>query len=65
MSLNWQLMDETSSRSFARTVVAVLVFLVAAWLLLGVIVHVVSFVFSTLLFVVAVIAVVWALKVLL
>jgi len=46
-------------------VVAVLVFLVAAWLLLGVIVHVVSFVFSTLLFVVAVIAVVWALKVLL
>ena len=45
--------------------VAVLVFLVAAWLLLGVVVHVISFVFSTLLLIVAVIAVVWALKVLL
>jgi len=46
-------------------VVAALVFLVAAWLLLGVIVHVLSFVFSTLLFIVAVVAVVWALRVLL
>ena len=45
--------------------VAALVFLVAAWLLLGVIVHVLSFVFSTLLFIVAVVAVVWALRVLL
>jgi hypothetical protein len=46
-------------------VVAALVFLVAAWLLLGVIVHVLSFVFSTLLFILAVVAVVWALRVLL
>jgi len=58
-------MNETHSRSFGRTVVAALVFLVAAWLLLGVIVHVVSFLFSTLLLIVAVIAVVWALRVLL
>jgi hypothetical protein len=46
-------------------VVAALVFLVAAWLLLGVIVHVLSFLFSTLLLIVAVVAVVWALRVLL
>ena len=43
------LMNETSNRSFGRTVVAALVFLVAAWLLL----------------VAAVVAVIWALRVLL
>jgi hypothetical protein len=58
-------MNESSNRSFGRTVVAALVFLVAAWLLLGVIVHIVSFLFSTLLLIVAVVAVVWALRVLL
>jgi hypothetical protein len=58
-------MNESSSRSFGRTVVAALVFLVAAWLLLGVIVHVLSFIFSTLLLVVLVVAVIWALRVLL
>jgi hypothetical protein len=58
-------MKESSSRSFGRTVIAALVLLVAAWLLLGVIIHVLSFLFSTLIFVVAVIAVIWALKVLL
>ncbi|HEY4896692.1 MAG TPA: hypothetical protein VII01_11435 [Solirubrobacteraceae bacterium] len=58
-------MNETPSRSFGRTVVAALVFLVAAWLLLGLIIHLVSFLFSTLIFIVAVIAVVWALRVLL
>ncbi len=58
-------MNEKPSRSFGRTVVAALVFLVAAWLLLGVIVHVVSFLLSTLVLIVAVLAVVWALRVLL
>ncbi len=58
-------MNESSNRSFGRTVVAALVFLVAAWLLLGVIVHVLSFLFSTLLLIVAVVAVIWALRVLL
>jgi hypothetical protein len=58
-------MNDSSNRSFGRTVVAALVFLVAAWLLLGVIVHIVSFLFSTLLLIVAVVAVVWALRVLL
>ena len=55
----------SGSRSFGRTVVAALVFLVAAYLLLGVIIHVVSIIFSTLLLVLAAVAVVWALKVLL
>jgi hypothetical protein len=58
-------MNESSNRSFGRTVVAALVFLVAAWLLLGVIIHVLSFLFSTLLLIVAVVAVIWALRVLL
>jgi uncharacterized membrane protein len=60
-------MNESTStgRSFGRTVLAALVFLVAAWLLLGVIVHVLSFLFSTFLLIVAVVAVVWALRVLL
>jgi hypothetical protein len=58
-------MNETSNRSFGKTVVAALVFLVAAWLLLGVIIHVLSFLFSTLLLIVAVVAVIWALRVLL
>jgi uncharacterized membrane protein len=56
---------QSSPRSFGRTVVAALVFLVAAWLLLGVIIHVLSFLFSTVLLVVAVVAIVWALRVLL
>ncbi len=42
-----------------------LIFLVAAWLLLGFVVHIVSALLSTLVFIVAVVAVVWALKVLL
>lgn len=58
-------MNESQPRSFGRTVVAALVFLVAAWLLLGVIIHILSFLFSTVLLVVAVVAVVWALRVLL
>ncbi|MGA2319752.1 MAG: hypothetical protein ABSG95_03285 [Solirubrobacteraceae bacterium] len=56
---------KSSSRSFGRTVVAALIFLVAAWLLLGLIIHIVSFLFTTLIFIVAVVAVVWALRVLL
>jgi hypothetical protein len=43
----------------------VLIFLVAAYLLLGFVIHIVSFLFSTLIFVVAVVAVIWALRVLL
>jgi hypothetical protein len=55
----------SSTRSFGRTVVAALVMLVAAYLLLGFIIHIVSFVFSTVIFLVAVVAVIWALRILL
>ncbi len=58
-------MNESPSRSFGRTAVAILVLLVAAWVLFGFIAHVVSFLFSTVILVVAVVAVLWALKILL
>jgi hypothetical protein len=45
--------------------VAALIFLVAGWLLLSVIGHILSFLFGTLLLVLAVVAVVWALRILL
>ena len=57
--------QERKSGSFGRTALAVLVLLVAAWFLIGVIGHLLSFVLSTLLLVVAVIAAIWALKILL
>jgi hypothetical protein len=46
-------------------VVAALVLLVAAWLVLHFILGILSFLFSTLLLVLAIVAVVWALRVLL
>jgi hypothetical protein len=58
-------MNESGSRSFGRTVIAALVLLVAAWVLLGFVIHIVSALFSTLVFIVAVIAVVWAVRTLL
>jgi hypothetical protein len=58
-----QQQQERKSGSFGRTALAVLVLLVAAWLLIGVIGHLLSFIFSTLLLVVAVIAAIWALKI--
>ncbi|HEX4466314.1 MAG TPA: hypothetical protein VH025_03945 [Solirubrobacteraceae bacterium] len=58
-------MNESSSRSFGRTAVAALVLLVAAWLLLHFVIGILSFLFSSLLLVIAVVAVVWALRVIL
>jgi hypothetical protein len=58
-------MNESSSRSFGRTALAALVFIVAAWLLLAVIGHILSFLFGTVLLIVAVVAVIWALRILL
>ena len=43
---------------------AVLIFLLAAWLLLGFVVHIVSALFSTVVVILAVVAVIWALRVL-
>jgi hypothetical protein len=58
-------MEEKTHRSIGRMVLAGLVLLIAAWVLLGFVVHIVSFVFSSLLIVVAVVAVIWALRILL
>jgi hypothetical protein len=57
--------NDSSSRSIGRTVVAALILIVAVWLLLGFVIHIVSFIFSAAVFVVLVIAVIWALRVLL
>jgi hypothetical protein len=58
-------MNESSTRSFGRTALAVVVLLIAAWVLFGFIIHIVSVLFSALVLVVAVVAVVWALRILL
>jgi hypothetical protein len=58
-------MNESGSRSWGRTVIAALVLLVAAWILLGFVIHVVGALFSTVVFIVAIIAVVWAIRTLL
>ncbi len=56
---------ESSSSSLGRTVVAALILVVAAWFLLGFVGHIVSFLFSSIVFVVLVVAFIWALRVIL
>jgi hypothetical protein len=58
-------MNETSSRSIGRTVVAGLILLVAAWVLLHFVIGIVTAVASILVVVLAIAALVWALRVLL
>lgn len=58
-------MNETSSRSLGRTVVAGLILLIAAWVLLHFVIGIVTAVASILVVVVAIVAVIWALRVLL
>jgi hypothetical protein len=58
-------MNESSSRSIGRTVAAGLVLLVAAWLLLHFVIGIVTAIASVLIVVVAIVALVWALRVLL
>jgi hypothetical protein len=57
--------ESSSTRSFGKTALAACVLLVAGWLLLGVIGHVLSFLFSTVILVAAVVGVIWALRILL
>jgi uncharacterized membrane protein len=58
-------MNETSSRSLGRTVVAGLVLLIAAWLLLHFVIGIVTAIASVLVVVLAIVAIIWALRVLL
>jgi hypothetical protein len=58
-------MNESSSRSVGRTVLAGLILLVAVWVLLHFVIGIVAALASVLVVVVAVVAVIWALRVLL
>jgi len=57
--------EESHGRSFGKTALAALVVLVAGYVLLVPIIHVISWLFGIALIVVAVIALIWALRVLL
>jgi hypothetical protein len=57
-------MNETSSRSLGRTVVAGLILLIAAWVLLHFVIGIVTAVASILVVVLAIVAIIWALRVL-
>jgi hypothetical protein len=57
--------QQSSSGSLGRTVVAALILIVAAWFLLGFIGHIVSFLFSSIVFVLLIVAFIWALRVIL
>jgi hypothetical protein len=58
-------MNETSSPSLGRTILAVLILAIAAWVLLHFVIHIVAFLAGIVVVVVAVVAVVWAVRVLL
>jgi dolichol kinase len=56
---------EPHRRSLGRTIVAALIVIVALWVLLGFVVHVIAAVASIVLILAAVVALIWALRVLL
>jgi hypothetical protein len=58
-------MNESSSRSIGRTVIAGLILLVAAWVLLHFVIGIVTAIASVLVVVLAIAALVWAVRVLL
>jgi len=55
----------SSPGSLGRKVVAGLILIVAVWLLLGFVIHIVSFLFSIVVVVLLVFGIIWALRVLL
>ena len=57
-------MNESTGRSFGRTALAGLVLLVAAWILLKIVIGIVAALFFPIIAIIAVIAVVWAYRVL-
>lgn len=58
-------MNESSTRSFGRTILAVLILAIAAWVLLHFVIHIVAFLAGIVVIVLAIAAVVWALRILL
>jgi len=57
-------MNETTGRSFGRTVLAALVLLVAGWIVLKIVVGVIAALFVPIVIVIAIVAIVWAYRVL-
>lgn len=57
--------QHSAGRGFGRQVLAAVVLLIAAWLLFGIVIHFLGFLFYLILVVLAIAAVVWALRVLL
>jgi len=57
--------SDSSSRHIGRTIIAAFILIVAAWVLLGSLIHIVAFLFGGVLVVAAIIGVIWALRVLL
>jgi hypothetical protein len=57
-------MHEQSSRSFGRTALAALIIVVAAWILLKVVIGIVAALFIPIVAILAVVAVIWAYRVL-
>jgi hypothetical protein len=58
-------MNESTSKPLGRTIIAGLVLLIAAWLLLHFVIGIVTAIASVLVVVLAIVAVIWALRVLL
>jgi hypothetical protein len=54
----------SSSRSFGRTVLAALILLVAAWILLKIVIGIVAALFFPIIAIVAIVALIWAYRVL-
>ena len=57
-------MNETSSRSFGRTALAGLILLVAAWILLKIVIGIIAALFFPIIAIIAIIAIIWAYRVL-
>jgi len=57
-------MEESSSRSIGRTVLAALIVLVAGWILLKIVIGIVAALFFPIVAIVAVVALIWAYRVL-
>jgi hypothetical protein len=57
-------MNESSHRSIGRTVLAGLILLVAGWILLSVVIHIVAALFVPILAIAAIVAIIWAYRVL-
>jgi hypothetical protein len=57
-------MNETTGRSFGRTVLAALVLLVAGWIVLKIVVGIIAALFIPIVIVIAIVAIVWAYRVL-